>query len=335
MPDFDKARLQWFRENLEDAGGFNYNQRGDLMRVWADQIEAHCAETGEDEDTFKSLLDHALDLLDSLRFALNPTEAQESFDEFADERTDAVEEWQRRKEQGRVWEHGRPDWVFEEGYESDQFRNIDQKAVAETYVRYLRARWLENSAIEWIFLDALIFAEIVAYGEEVKKQLPGKGGALAALFAYEAARGNVYKMFLQQTKWYLVKLSLKILFFFGVPALAGYYAYTSGYEVEAIVGGLGYLALVILYWLYKTIRGWFIKPKKTPAEESLERYRTMLGVYFSLKGPVVSPNLVKQEIMKAYEKGAGWDGAVYSLLDRAIARDPTTWLISSPNSRYI
>ena len=41
-----------------------------------------------------------------------------------------------------------------------------------------------------------------------------------------------------------------------------------------------------------------------------------------LEGPVVNPTMVKEAMLKAKEKGAVWDGAAWSIIDRAITIDP-------------
>jgi hypothetical protein len=64
----------------------------------------------------------------------------------------------------------------------------------------------------------------------------------------------------------------------------------------------------------------------------------MYDVWRSLEGPVVNPTMVKEAMLKAKEKGAVWDGAAWSIIDRAITIDPavmvsTTTAVTSPVRR--
>jgi hypothetical protein len=52
----------------------------------------------------------------------------------------------------------------------------------------------------------------------------------------------------------------------------------------------------------------------------------MHNAYRMLGGPVVDPTRVQRALDAAAEKGAVWDGAVYAVLNRVIARDPTAWV---------
>ena len=64
-------------------------------------------------------------------------------------------------------------------------------------------------------------------------------------------------------------------------------------------------------------------------------HQAMYDVWRSLEGPVVNPTMVKEAMLKAKEKGAVWDGAAWSIIDRAITIDPavmvsTTTAVTSP-----
>ena len=55
----------------------------------------------------------------------------------------------------------------------------------------------------------------------------------------------------------------------------------------------------------------------------------MYDVWRSLEGPVVNPTMVKEAMLKAKEKGAVWDGAAWSIFDRAITIDPAV-MVTNP-----
>jgi hypothetical protein len=60
--------------------------------------------------------------------------------------------------------------------------------------------------------------------------------------------------------------------------------------------------------------------------------KLMHDTYRTLDGPVVDPTRVKRALDAAAEKGAVWEGAVYAILNRVIARDPTAWVADDSHS---
>jgi hypothetical protein len=80
---------------------------------------------------------------------------------------------------------------------------------------------------------------------------------------------------------------------------------------------------------------WHATGKTDPALRPLEINMAMYDIWRSLEGPVVNPTMVKEAMLKAKEKGAVWDGAAWSIIDRAITIDPavmvtTTTAVTSP-----
>jgi hypothetical protein len=76
------------------------------------------------------------------------------------------------------------------------------------------------------------------------------------------------------------------------------------------------------------------RARKTPLEEKIELFELMHDAYRQLAGPVVDPTRAKRALEAAADKGAAWDGAVYAILNRVIARDPGAWVTDDSHSYH-
>jgi hypothetical protein len=71
---------------------------------------------------------------------------------------------------------------------------------------------------------------------------------------------------------------------------------------------------------------------KTALENKAELWDLMHAAYRTLDGPIVDPTRVKRALDAAAKKGAVWDGTVFAILNRVIARDPTAWVTDDSHS---
>ncbi len=74
------------------------------------------------------------------------------------------------------------------------------------------------------------------------------------------------------------------------------------------------------------------QPPQTALQQKLKLFLLMHDAYRTLEGPVVDPNRVRTALDAAAEKGAVWNGAIYAVLNRVIARDPTAWVTDDSHS---
>jgi hypothetical protein len=129
----------------------------------------------------------------------------------------------------------------------------------------------------------------------------------------------------------------------GIPLAAiwlAFKAFNRGYEMTGMVFAALFALSTIWSLLMLAIRFgirvyWHATGKTDPALRPLEINMAMYDIWRSLEGPVVNPTMVKEAMLKAKEKGAVWDGAAWSIIDRAITIDPavmvtTTTAVTSP-----
>jgi hypothetical protein len=94
-------------------------------------------------------------------------------------------------------------------------------------------------------------------------------------------------------------------------------------------------ALSLIWWIIAlTLRVgleiyWYVSGKEKPIFQPLQILRAMDDVWRSLDGPVVNPAMVKVAMSRAAEKGAVWEGAAWSIIDRAIAIDAAVMVTTS------
>ena len=201
-------------------------------------------------------------------------------------------------------------------------------AMAHMAAEYLSRPWARHGMVDWVLLDMMITREACAYGEEIKmRNLPGVAGD------YFKRDGNLAKMrgdVSARATLILVKLVLGPVLGWVIPLAAIWFAFERGYETT----GWAFVALFVLStacWLVMLpIRFYRYATGKTDlARGPLEIIQAMFDVWRSLEGPVVNPTMVKDMMLKSKEKGAVWDGAAWSIIDRAIIIDPAVMVTTT------
>lgn len=79
---------------------------------------------------------------------------------------------------------------------------------------------------------------------------------------------------------------------------------------------------LIRNFLYKKLGG------DKGAITAIELWGKMARVYDLLEGPTINPAMLRKELNSSRDAGAVWPPLVYSIVDRAVSRDPSVWIIS-------
>lgn len=127
-----------------------------------------------------------------------------------------------------------------------------------------------------------------------------------------------------------------ILLFLAAPAIAIWYGDANEYIWLSFAGGV-IIAACVAWGAYKGIKTlirWLLgRPKRNTALQiKVELWKLMNDAYRELAGPVVDPTRAKRALETGAEKGAVWEGAVFAILNRVIARDPTAWVTYDSHS---
>lgn len=75
-------------------------------------------------------------------------------------------------------------------------------------------------------------------------------------------------------------------------------------------------------FLYKKLGG------DKAAVAAIELWGKMAKVYDLLEGPTINPSLLRNALNRSREAGVDWPPAVFEIIDRAIGRDPSVWMIA-------
>jgi hypothetical protein len=240
-----------------------------------------------DPNSYEKRLYILLGFVDNLRDALNPLPLK------------------HREEFPRIiWRHQNIDLTV--GYINEKDKpNIDRQNLLDQVATYLSYPWLQSNIVDWIFIDSLIFAELLAYSEAIYSgQAFGKVN-----WFYIMAGGNRLK-----TTWYRMAMTLAVsILRYVLPLGMLYWIYTR-YSVDITIIAAGiYLAYLIIHF---PLRYFKRKSNNSAVEENLGRLKKMLDAYYYCKPPVISISSLKKYLEIAVESGAIFEGALFSIINR-------------------
>jgi hypothetical protein len=128
----------------------------------------------------------------------------------------------------------------------------------------------------------------------------------------------------------VIRWLIRLLLFFVIPLVGIWYGLRTE-NIMAIVAGTVLGSIYLLWSAYVTIRletTRFLgrQPPKTALQSKIELWDLMHNAYRMLGGAVVDPTRIRTALDAAADKGAVWDGAIYAILNRVIARDGAAWV---------
>ncbi|AJZ57033.1 hypothetical protein OI25_7616 [Paraburkholderia fungorum] len=181
--------------------------------------------------------------------------------------------------------------------------SIQKDEMLRVAAEYLSHPEIRTNKFDWLLLDAIVFAELDAYSWHISG------------FAATLASGNVVK--------YLALLALfnGIGFVFGyllLPAIA-YFVVSRGHETTG--WAIAALWAVSVVW---SLIGLPFRWKTRRKNKAL--LNRMLDLYRLLGDSTISPRLLKNSLERAATEGVVLDGAVFSIVDRIVARDATAFV---------
>lgn len=217
------------------------------------------------------------------------------------------------------WRKRSPETDFMEGFDSHDWVAVNKEAAGEMAFRYLASSF-DSPTLEWILTDALIYAEVNAYGDAVKRGL----GSLIPQQDYMQTGGSMRKMAMRRL-WRQVPLSLlRTAFWLGIP---GYYA-SKEWEAGNLIGaGLLMAAGVVGLSLWPKLKLAF--NSGNPERDAEERRQRKLLTDMTSAYKAVALNRPPGDILRTLQivgdQGAVWDGPTLALLSAAHARNPVVW----------
>ena len=211
-----------------------------------------------------------------------------------------------------TWTHQKygPSSLYTAG-RSDRGISINRAALEDVAASYLGYAELRTDYLDWLLIDALLFAELDRFVEQTMK-----GGYFFPInWARLFADRDLLRHVLLRPLVALVEFVLRYLL---LPAIAVHLLATGRETAAKWVGGV-----FIVYLLYRLVTG-------IPAQierQRLRRKRTELiwemhAVYMLAEPPVISPTRLKAAIDDATTKGAVFPAAALSLVHRLADINP-------------
>ena len=206
-----------------------------------------------------------------------------------------------------VWCHQQFDLMKANDYNARGFCLL-RELLAPVAAEYLENKKGQCSYLDWCLLDMLVFCELEAFGYNV---MLGNG------WSFVFCNGNRAAFLVLKCLFGLLSLSFSV----GVPVLIGRYLFGLG-SYGLTITAAAFLLLWVCGCLYRA---------KMRARNSRLLGR-ILDVYLLLAETTISPRKLKETADQAFKAGVGFDNAVYSLIDRMMKRDPTTFVVPRDES---
>ena len=171
----------------------------------------------------------------------------------------------------------------------------------------------ELPSSSWLFLDAIVFQELNAYGEHLLSTKAGTGINWAAAFA----QGNQVKYYSYLFLFSLIGFGLKFL---ALPVLA-YFLVVRSHPVGAVAAlGLWLVFLVVSLLTYPA--------RRRHRRKATALLQHLVDLYSLLASTTISPRKLKEALDTAVAAGVVLDGAAFTIVDRLVALDPTAFIPS-------
>jgi hypothetical protein len=207
------------------------------------------------------------------------------------------------------WRHERVDLFH--GERKDRRFDIDREELLRLAARYLSTPEIRTNRLDWVFLDAVVFQEFEAYAIKVFNSRGATGSGVNVAAA--VARNEVQYMCMKPVFW-VVRMALM----WAAPLALIYYLYIHSHSIAAAV--IGAWLIFGAVWELAT---W---PQRIRARRKSRKLLQYLAELYAVLGQdTIPPTRWKQTLEAATTEGVILDGAVFTIIDRAIARDPTAF----------
>ena len=320
----------WLKASLKEPSQAHNSQFNSLLHALGKLCVAETVKNNEGEQDLDERLYMAYDIVSSTQTALYRYEDRADDPESDDEKNARTLRDQDNRLH-RVWFRRDPQAAFEGGLKSSASVDINRDDLIYQAAEYLKRPWLRDPFLDWIFVDSLIFCDVCACGESLKRDYPLGGigwlGVNSArhMNAYYEFGGNWYEMQMEHFRWRLRKIG----WFLGVPLIAIFALSLNGRSAAALISIKLYFSVLAAYLGSRIVRWGYRKATKwKPLEASyIELWSRMSAVYRMTKGPIINPSILKDELLETKKAGAVWEMPLYSLIDRIISVDPNVWAV--------
>jgi len=188
--------------------------------------------------------------------------------------------------------------------------SIRKDRLLEVAALYLRLHKIRTNRLDWIFLDAFVLVDLVAISENLLYEVEGWG----TQWAVRHASGSEFRYLWLKL---LVRLA-GIAFHFVAWPVATYCLFVNDHRMWALATA----ALWLLVQIFRIALG--IERRRdrrtiSKVQQHLEKLYRVLGE------KTISPRKLREELDSAAAAGVIIDSAVFTIVDRIVAEDPTAF----------
>ena len=213
----------------------------------------------------------------------------------------------QKKIRSQIWFHRDPHRAFTEGWESSEYVSMDRENLREAATKLLTHPWFRCQFLEWAIVDALVYDEIVQFGDAIKERAPGPKNFLGTNQAYQSSQGQLgaisKAMWLNRVRrgafWLIVPPAIAYAFLrFGLERTAAVIAalWVLGVAITLSGAALRLLLSVIGHKIGIGTALAKIVPDKSASDwqTAIGLFKEMADFYAQLDGPLLSPSFIRE-----------------------------------------
>jgi hypothetical protein len=228
--------------------------------------------------------------------------------------TPGTSEPPRLKSKHTLWQHIDLRTFLQSANTEEKDAPTDHSAIKSLANAYIASVWMQNSYLDWVFVDSLMVGQLI--------------GAFQVIMKFKYGIG--YTMFGKRWKAILFRVfSVPMTFLLGwvAPGAFCWWLYrmsptaaiviAAAYYVVSIAMMLRYFARLILYRL---------RVGRTPRREMIDRVAASEVAYAELREETIHVPSLRRAVELARESGVLWEPQIFSIIDNVTAQTPTTWI---------
>jgi hypothetical protein len=204
-----------------------------------------------------------------------------------------------------LWTRTNTNQVFQEGWTSEYFREVDSPSLINLANQYLQREWLHHPVLDAIFFDSLLAHQIIYQGEEFKKKI-GSSDSQKAKNLYEKVDGNFTKLNRAIRRRRLVSWPILITLTVLSISCVGYLRGVIGADITIILSAV--VATVGLVYVSS--------PLEFLESQEIRNLQVLQNLYDSLDKQFINPKLISQQLFKLAEQGIEIHPLIFHMLDK-------------------
>ena len=185
--------------------------------------------------------------------------------------------------------------------------------------RYLNEPWMQLNLIDWYVLNGFIYDQLARLAEEIRSGIAfGRTN-----WAYVFAEGKLGKTIMWQMGLSIARFIFRWLLLPAIAAMAYYFGYNEFSKWTLIAFGI-YIVVHFLFFPKRISQRRKLKKGLSYLNEKLDGMRQ---IYMCTNVRTLHPTNLRAQIANLEKDQPCFPPAVYSILDRAIQRDPSVFTI--------